>query len=83
MGELWRIVLGGLLALPIAQLILWWGFAVDPLGLGPKVYPYAPAVVPAKVFRPAVEVRDEVPVNKDMPPSQRMIDEQIPISIKE
>ena len=45
-GDFVKIVLGGLFAFPVAQLILWWGFQRDPLRLGPQVATVAPFVVP-------------------------------------
>ncbi|MGI9519985.1 MAG: hypothetical protein ACR2NP_23220 [Pirellulaceae bacterium] len=85
-GELWRIGLGFLLALPIAQLVLWWVFTVDPIGIAPQVHKYAPfflkEVVPKSVYRPEPTAREEVPANKDMPATQKMRDDNIPFSIK-
>ncbi len=46
------VVLGGLIALPLAQLVLWWlpgGYQRDPFELGPKVGPYIPFLVPANL----------------------------------
>ncbi len=81
-SELWRIALGFVLALPIAQLILWWGFTVDPLGLAPRVHNFAPFLVPSSVYKPAPVTKPEKPVNKDMPGTQSMDDtNNIPISI--
>lgn len=45
-GDFAKIVLGGLMAFPVAQLIIWWGFAKDPFYLGPKVASAVPFVVP-------------------------------------
>ncbi len=52
--DLVKIVLGGLMALPIAQLILWWVFALDPLGLAAPVASKVPLIVPP-AWRPADE----------------------------
>ena len=41
-----KVVLGGLMAAPLAQLILWWAFSKDPVKMGPKVSPYIPWIVP-------------------------------------
>ena len=38
------------MAFPVAQLLLWWGFAKDPFFLGPKVAQAAPFLVP-RAFR--------------------------------
>lgn len=42
------VIFGGLCALPLAQLCLWWIFSRDPIDLGPKVSPYAAFLVPAQ-----------------------------------
>jgi hypothetical protein len=55
--EIAKIVAGGLLALPLAQLILWWlpgKWQRDPLELGPDVGRVIPWVVPAN-YRPVGE----------------------------
>lgn len=49
-AELVKIALGAVLALPVAQLIIWWGLSIDPLKLAPSVVKYVPFVVPAKVL---------------------------------
>ena len=46
--ELIKIVLGGALGLTLGYFILLWGFSLDVLGLGPRMAPYAPWIVPAK-----------------------------------
>jgi hypothetical protein len=48
LGEMVKIVLGGVVGLSIGLLVLWWGLRKDPLKLGPKVSPYAPWIVPAE-----------------------------------
>jgi hypothetical protein len=48
LSEFIKIVLGGLLAFPVAQLILWWVFGRDPLQLGKPTSRYLPYAVPAK-----------------------------------
>jgi hypothetical protein len=45
-GDFIKVILGGLLALPVTQAILWWGFHRDPLDLGPSVASIAPFAVP-------------------------------------
>lgn len=52
-----KIVFGGLLAFPVAQLILWWGFAKDPFAMGPAAAQWVPFVVP-------FSLRGESPVPK-------------------
>jgi hypothetical protein len=44
------VILGALLALPVAQLIIWWVLSVDPLQLAPAVAKVVPFAVPAKVL---------------------------------
>lgn len=46
--EMVKIVVGALLAFPVAQLLIWWLVGADPLNMGPTVSQYAPAVVPNK-----------------------------------
>jgi hypothetical protein len=47
-----KIVLGGLLAIPVAQLILWWVFGRDPLDLARPVHDFAPFLVPESLAPP-------------------------------
>ena len=42
-----KVILGGILAIPIAYLIVLWVFKQDPLSVGPKVGNIAPFMVPA------------------------------------
>ncbi|HTN75026.1 MAG TPA: hypothetical protein VL096_07255 [Pirellulaceae bacterium] len=46
--EIIKVALGGAAAIPIAVLILWFGFKQDPFEAGPTVAKYAPWAVPAK-----------------------------------
>jgi|GEM_PF-2182897 len=46
-----QVGLGGVMALPIAQLLIWHVLGKDPFDLAPKVGAYAPWIVPNK-FRP-------------------------------
>ena len=41
-----KIVFGGLLAVPIAYLMVFWIFSQDPLGVGPGLHNVAPFLVP-------------------------------------
>ena len=50
-----KILFGALLAPPVAQLVIWWVLGLDPLGLGPTVSKFVPAVVPAKFRAETVE----------------------------
>ena len=49
--EAFKIIIGGLLAAPIAYLLLMWVFSRDPLGLAPQINNYAPMLVPP-IFEP-------------------------------
>lgn len=49
--EIAKVILGALLALPVAQLIIWWVLAVDPLQLAPSVAKVVPFAVPGKVLK--------------------------------
>lgn len=53
-----QVVLGGVLAVPIALLILWHGLGKDVADAGPFVSQYAPWIVPEK-FRPATDEQNE------------------------
>lgn len=44
--EATKIIIGGMLAAPIAYLLLMWVFSRDPLGLVPTINSYAPVLVP-------------------------------------
>ena len=46
-GEIFKIVLGAVMAPPVAQLVIWWGLQLDPLNLGPTVSKAIPIAVPA------------------------------------
>ena len=48
-GEMIKMVLGGLLALPVAQLIIWWGLHTDPLKLAPTVDRVFPYILPSSL----------------------------------
>ena len=41
------VVLGGLMSLPVAQLMIWWILGSDPLGFAPEVSKVVPFVVPS------------------------------------
>ncbi len=61
--EITKVVAGGLLALPLAQLILWWlpgNWQRDPLQIGPSVGRVLPWVVPAN-YRPVRAARSQEP----------------------
>ncbi len=45
-GQVIGVICGGALALPLAQICLWWIFAEDPVELGPSISQYVPIVVP-------------------------------------
>ena len=65
-----KVGLGGLMAAPLAQLILWWAFSKDPVKLGPKVSPYVPWVVPKSLRGSG---RSQVPTNTDRDDWQRLV----------
>jgi hypothetical protein len=77
-----KIVFGAIVALPVAQLILWWVFAVDPAGLAAPTSQVLPFVVPAGLRPETVAEEDlleqQEEVNKDMPPTQQLNDQRIP-----
>lgn len=47
--ELVKVMVGGLLALPVAQLIIWWALGLDPFRMGPAVGRYVPFIVPSRL----------------------------------
>ena len=49
LGETTKILIGGLLAFPIAYLLVFWVFQQDPLNLGPTIGRVVPFAVPAKL----------------------------------
>ncbi len=49
--EMTKVILGAALALPVAQLLIWWFAGTDPLNLGPTVSRIMPFVVPSE-FQP-------------------------------
>ena len=49
MMEAFKIIVGGLMAAPIAYLLLMWVFSRDPLGLVPQINNYAPILVPPRL----------------------------------
>ena len=60
--ELIKIVLGGLVALPATQLILWWlpgTWARDPLSLAPKLPAYVSFLAPEKMRNPGSADSDD------------------------
>jgi hypothetical protein len=56
-----RIVAGAVVAIPLAQLVLWWIFKADPISLGPAVARIVPFVVPYDLrgIEAAVEAEPE------------------------
>lgn len=84
-GEMVKIVLGGVVGIVMALGVLWWLLDRDPLKLGPTVAAYVPQVVPEKFqgkpidkpanpgVRPSTDVTPSVPNNKpnnNTPPSK-------------
>lgn len=61
-----QIVLGGALALPIAQLLIWHVLGKDPFELAPQTAAYAPWIVPYK-FRPYTPSNDTKFVERSSP----------------
>jgi hypothetical protein len=57
MVEIVKVVLGGVIAIPLAQLILWWAVpgGRDPVGLGAPISKFAPFLVPDQFRDPSVK----------------------------
>ncbi len=53
--EFLKIIVGAFLALPVAQLMIWWIVGSDPLNFGPAVSGVVPIVVPEKFRAPTSE----------------------------
>lgn len=58
--EFVKVIMGALMAPPVAQLVIWWGLGLDPLGLGPSVSKFLPPVVPEKFHGKSEETKEEV-----------------------
>jgi hypothetical protein len=63
-GELVKVVLGGVVGIVAAMMILWWAVGRDPLKLGPKVAEYAPWIVPEQ-FHGKGKVNPTAPTTAD------------------
>ncbi len=59
--EFFKIAIGGVLAFPIAYLLVMWIFNQDPLGIGPSIGKVAPFAVP-ETLQSADGENDETPV---------------------
>ena len=62
-----KVVLGGMLAIPLAQLILWWlpgSWSRDPMDVGPKASQVVPFLVPKRYHVPSKKKsRSQAPEN--------------------
>lgn len=56
-GQMVGVIFGGLMAIPLAQICLWWIFGQDPVHLGPAVSEVVPFIVPS-AFRAVGEEGD-------------------------
>jgi hypothetical protein len=50
--------MGALLALPVAQLIIWWGLGSDPVKIGPPVATLVPFIVPEQFRELDAEIQE-------------------------
>ncbi len=64
-----KILLGGALAIPIAYLLLLWGFGRDPLSLAPSINRIVPALVPDYMVASESESTDGVESDQETPVS--------------
>lgn len=53
--EMIKVVVGGLLAIPIAYMLVLWVFQQDPINVAPKINQVAPFLVPAALREEAIE----------------------------
>lgn len=67
--EIVKMILGGLMALPVAQIVIWWGLGQDPLKLGPTVGAKMPALVPP-ALRESAQPKVPVTAGEDSTSSQ-------------
>ena len=58
--EVIKVIIGGLLAIPIAYMLVIWVFRQDPINIGPKIGNAIPFLVPAE-FRPTDNVPNDNP----------------------
>jgi len=56
-----KILLGGALAIPIAYMLLLWGFGRDPLSVAPTIHRFVPALVPDYMAGTDTEDGEDVP----------------------
>lgn len=47
------VILGGLVAIPLSQICLWWIFSTDPAGVGPAASEMVPFAVPTQFHEEA------------------------------
>jgi hypothetical protein len=64
-AETLKVVAGGLLALPLAYMLLFWVFHRDPLNVAPMIHGTFPSAVP-EVLIPESESVESEPVNEDV-----------------
>ena len=57
--ELIQIICGGLLAFPVAYLLLMWGLGIDPINIGPALGSVVPGIVPEGIRQPDKEEKEE------------------------
>ena len=63
-----KVVIGGLLAIPIAYLLVFWIFKQDPLDVGPKLGKVVPFLVPSEFRDNAIDDVNNESKNKDDEP---------------
>ena len=56
-GELIAVLVGGLLAFPVSQLICWWGLAWDPFGVARKLRPELQWLAPEHLVADAPDTK--------------------------
>jgi DNA-directed RNA polymerase subunit RPC12/RpoP len=56
-GELIAVLMGGLLALPISQIIFWWGLGWDPFGVARKLRPELQWLAPEHLVADAPDTK--------------------------
>lgn len=79
--EILKVIVGGILAIPIAYMIVIWFFRQDPLDVGPKLGNFAPFMVPSEFrgTKGAPKWAPNNPENNDEEDPESEIPEDLPV----
>lgn len=76
-----KVVVGGLLAIPIAYLLVLWAFTQDPLNVGPTLGKVVPFMVPAELREDNSESEAEAEQADDESNSEKDVDESDELAV--